>query len=82
MKCIEIIKEKKLLRKPFLHNQQKCFNADQILFRKEETKCYLNRNFKKGVSNVDYVWMSLKVTSKLNISVNNPTHTHINTHRR
>ena len=35
---------KKFLRKPFLLNHQKHFDANQGVFRKEETKSYLNIN--------------------------------------
>ena len=73
---------KKFLRKPFLLNHQKRYYTNQGVFLKEETKGYLNMNFKKGVTNIDYVWMSLEVTSKFNIPVITPTHTHTHTHRR
>ena len=38
---------KKFLRKPFLLNHQKHFDTNQGVFRKDETKGYLNMNFKK-----------------------------------
>ena len=38
---------KKFLCKQFLLNPQKPFNTNQGVFQKEETKGYLNMNFKK-----------------------------------
>ena len=43
-------------------------------------KMLFKYEFKKGITNVDYVWMSLELTSKFNIPVNTPTHTHTHTH--
>ena len=45
---IEIFQEKSFLRKPFLLNHQKCFNNDHGVFRKEETKGYLNMKLKRS----------------------------------
>ena len=43
------------------------------VFQKEKTKGYLNMDLKIGVTNVYYVWLSLKVTSNINIPVFTPT---------
>ena len=64
---------KNLLRKPNLLKNQTCLDTNQGVFRKKETNGYLNMNFKNHVTNVEYVWMSLKVSSKLNIPGIPPT---------
>ena len=45
----------KYLGKPFLLNHQKCLDTNQGVFWKEESKGYLNMNYKKIVTNVEYV---------------------------
>ena len=60
------LSKKKVLQKPNLLNNQTCLGTNQCVFRKEKNKGYLNMNFKDGATNVEYVWMSLKDTSKFN----------------
>ena len=50
---MEIIHEKKFLRKPFLLNHHKCLGANQGMFWKEETKGYVIMKFKIGGTKVD-----------------------------
>ena len=45
--CIEIIQEKKVFTETIFAYPQKCCNTYQGVFRKEETKGYLNMDFKK-----------------------------------
>ena len=65
---------KKFLRKQFLLNHQKHFDTNQGVFRKEETKGYLNMNLKIGVTNVDYVWMSMNKPIKYTLNFFSQVH--------
>ena len=71
----------KLLRKLFLLNHLKCVDTNQGVFQKEETEGYLKMNLKK-ITNIEYVWVSLEVTSKFNFPVITPNRHPHHTNRR
>ena len=48
-------------------SQKTCLGTTQGMIRKDKYKGYLNMNLQSCVTNVEYVWMSLKITSSFYI---------------